>query len=70
MTLDLYGLFLRMFISMHSFGAGTDLRRQNLTSKVDHCNKIVKYLYWPLTHNIGIQMNRKELTKTFMMISK
>ena len=29
---------------------------------------ILKYLYWPYTHNIGIQMKRKKLTKTFIMI--
>ena len=31
--------------------------------------KEIKYLLWLQTHNIGIHMNRKELTKTFMMIS-
>ena len=31
--------------------------------------KELKYFQWPQTHNIGIQTNQKELTKTFMMIS-
>ena len=29
----------------------------------------VKHKYWLYTNKIGIQMKRKELTKTFMMIS-
>ena len=32
--------------------------------------KELKYLYWSKTNNIVIQMNRKQLTKTFMMIFK
>ena len=31
--------------------------------------KELKYFYWSQTHNIGIQMKRKEETKTFMKIS-
>ena len=45
-----------------SYSAGIDFRRQNLTLK--------ELQYWPITtDNMGIQMNRKELTKTFIMIS-
>ena len=29
--------------------------------------KIFYYFLWPYPHNIGIQMNQKELTKTFMI---
>ena len=54
-------------------GQGLDVRiyrRQNLMSKVDpHTEKII-YLKWLYTHSIGtgIQMKRKELTKTHIMI--
>ena len=44
----------KMFIVLNPSSAGTVFIRQNLTSQ---------------THNIGIQMNQKKLTKTFMMIS-
>ena len=30
--------------------------------------KEVKYLQWPMTHSIGIQMKQKKLTKTFNML--
>ena len=35
---------------------------------VDPRTKIVIYIEWPWTHNIAIQIKRKRLTKTFMMI--
>ena len=44
-------------------------RRQILTYKDGPRTERIKYLLWPYTYNIGIQMNRKEITKTFMMIS-
>ena len=56
---------------INHFSAGTVLRRQDLTfynrrqiltSKVDPLTEII-------THNIGIQMKQKELTKTFRIIS-
>ena len=51
--------------SFNPFCAGTDFRRQNLTSieasKVDLHTE---------TNNTGIQIKRKELTKAFMTISK
>ena len=51
-----------------SFSAGADLRRRNnrrpiLTSKVDSRTEKVKYLKRP-----GIQIKRKEINKTFVMI--
>ena len=50
------------------FSAGIDFRLL-LTSDSDvksqsQIRKNLKKLYWPQTHNIGIQMKRKELTKT------
>ena len=68
-------LSVTTFNMFNPFGVGSDFRCNNLkyvdnlTSKVDPRTGGVKYLYWLLTHNIGIQMNRKELTKTFMMTS-
>ena len=59
-------------ILQNSYSAGIDFSRQNLTS-VDvrfwRLNSIPALeestdFYWPETHNIGIQMNQKELTKT------
>ena len=45
-------------------------RRQILTPKVDPRYVRIKISIMVVyTHNIGIQMKRKELTKTFMMIS-
>ena len=35
---------------------------------VDPRTEIVIYIEWPWTHNIAIQIKRKGLTKTFMMI--
>ena len=57
--------------------AGTVFRLEILTSidaRIWRLNSIPElkesqYLYWSCTHNIGIQMKRNELTKTFMMIS-
>ena len=59
------------------YSSGTNFRRQNLTPidvilwrpKSIPAQYGWKYLSLPQTHNIGIQINRKELTKTFMMIS-
>ena len=44
-------------------------RRQILTTKVDPHTVRVKIFPTAVTHDIGIQMNQKELIKTFMMIS-
>ena len=45
-------------------------RRQILTTKVDPPTVRVKIFLMPVDpYNIGIQMNQKELTKTYMMIS-
>ena len=54
--------------SFNPFSTGADFRCQILTSKVDPRNERVKYLWWPWSDIMGIQMIRKELTKTFMMI--
>ena len=48
------------------FSAGTDFRLQNLTSKVNPHTKSEIFIM-DVNHNIGIQMNQEELTKTFMM---
>ena len=47
------------------------IRRQILTYKDDPCTKRIQIFLMTviMTHNIDIQMNRKELTKTFIMIS-
>ena len=67
---------LRRLPGINPSSAGIEFRRQNLTSrrhiltsKVDPRTKRVKYLYWPQTHNTGIQMKQKELTKIFIIIS-
>ena len=44
------------------FSAGIDFKRQILKSIP------AKYFEWLHTHNIGIQIKRKELTETCMMI--
>ena len=51
---------------VNPYSAGIDFGRQNLTS--------VDVRFWrlksiPAPQNIGIQMNQKELTKTFIKIS-
>ena len=64
------------FLTLDPFSAGTVFIRQNLTSvdvrfwriKSIRALKELKYLQWSHLHNIGIQINRKELTKTFKMI--
>ena len=43
--------------------------RQILTTKVDPRTVRVKMFTMAVAQNIGIQMNRKKLTKTFMMTS-
>ena len=45
-------------------------RRQILTSTVDPRTETINYDGHRPINNTGIQMKRKELTKTFMMISK
>ena len=42
--------------------------RRILTSEVDPRTENVKYFYWPWTHNIGIQMKRRELTKALLRV--
>ena len=44
-------------------------RRQILTSEDDLCFERIKIFIKVVDHNISIQMKRKELTRTFMMIS-
>ena len=41
-----------------------------MTSKVDPRTVRVNLFLMPYTYNIGIQMKRKELSKTFVMISR
>ena len=54
---------------VNRFDAGTVFRRQILTSEDDpRTKRIIQNNKGP-THNIGIQMKRKELTKTFVMVS-
>ena len=65
------------YLNFDPFSAGIVSIHQNLTSvdvrfwriKTVPALKELKYLYLQYTHNIGIQMKRKELTKPFMMIS-
>ena len=54
-----YSRFLKSESLINPFSAGTRTER-------------VEYLYWLFmyTHNMGIQMKQKELTKIFMMIGK
>ena len=42
------------------FSAKTVFIRQILTYKDGPHAEKIKYFLWPLTHNIGIQMNQKE----------
>ena len=63
------------FIMLQPFLSGDLL----YTSEFDVCRRktykegsraeIIKILLMPVVHNIGILMKRKELTKTFMIIS-
>ena len=53
---------------VNPFSAEIDFRRQILLSEVDSRAEKVKYK-WSYTHNIGIQMKRKQQAKTFVMIS-
>ena len=54
---------------------GIDFSRQDLTSvdvrswRLKSIPVLWTYFFQPETYNIGIQMNQKELTKTFMIIS-
>ena len=52
--------FLKKYV--YPFSAGTDFRRQILTSKVDPRTEKVQLLHCLLTHNIGIQIKQKEPT--------
>ena len=62
---------------MLTFQWGNVFRRQNLTFvdvrfwrlKTVAAVKQLKYLQWAYSHNIGMQMKQKDLTKTFTMIS-
>ena len=54
---------------VHPYSAGIDIRRQNLTSKVDPSHCKIEIFIKPYTHYTGIQMMQKELNETFMMIS-
>ena len=54
-------------VTFNPFSAGTNLRRQILTSKVGSHTESIKYLKRQQTHTISIRMKRKELTKTFML---
>ena len=47
-----------------------NIRRQILTPKVNPCTKRVTFLYWLYTQSIDIQIKRRKLAKTFMMILK
>ena len=51
------------------FSAEIDFRRQILTSKVDPRTENINMYNDRGPHNKGIEMKRKELTKTFMVIS-
>ena len=51
------------------FSAGIDFRRQILTSKVDPRTENINMYNDRGAHNKGIEIRRKELTKTFMVIS-
>ena len=56
---------------INTFSAGIDFRHKNLTFTKDDPRTVTvnKNYNGRWTHNIGIQMERKELTKTFMMNS-
>ena len=51
-----------------SISDSADCRRHIMTSTVDPRTVRVKIFIIAETHNIGIQMKQKELTKTFLMI--
>ena len=55
-------------VDFNPFSAGTVCIPQILTWKVP-AMKELKYLLWPYTHDIGIQMKQKDLTKTFILFS-
>ena len=57
-------------IDFSPYSADIDFSRQNLTTKVDPRTARVEILLMAVDPYIDIQMNRKELTKTFMMISR
>ena len=55
---------------INTYSARIDFRRQILTSKVNPRTVIVKIFKMAVDpYHMGIQMDRKELTKTFMMTS-
>ena len=60
-----------IWLGFNPYSAGIDfIWRQILTTKVYPRTVKVKIFKIAETHNIVIPMNRKELNKTFMMISK
>ena len=64
-------------LTFKCYSTGIDFSCQNLTSvdvrfwrlKSTPALRELKYSQWPQSLHNGIQMNRKELTETFMMIS-
>ena len=50
-------------------GPSLEIECEKMTSKVDPRAEIVNYLYCRNIPNRCIQINRKEIAKTFMMIS-
>ena len=58
-----------LYCFFNPVSAGTVFPRQNLTSSARGLSLYVVCRRSPQTNKIGIQMNRKELTKTFIMIS-
>ena len=59
-------------LSIFNFIAGTVLRRQNQTCKIDPStegSKLFIIMIMAYIHHICIQIRQNELTKTFMMIS-
>ena len=64
-------LYERITWTLSARGPNLDVKfwRQILTSKVDPCSERIKKKLWPYTRNIGIQMERKDLIKTFMIAS-
>ena len=65
----LYQYIIIRETSIYPFSAGTDFRRQNLTSiKLIPKLKELKMYNDRRPNNIAIQMKRKEQTKTFMVI--
>ena len=62
-------LLITIIVVLNPYSAGIDLSHQIQTTKVNPHTVRVQIFIMAVTHNIGIQMNQKDLTKTFMMIS-